>query len=183
MGNFPEQVYGKTGTAQYTGQPDYSWYVCFVPATATSKPILVVVTVPRAGFGAQAAAPVARQILSQWFFGKPGSFLGQQHGRGTMSVTSGATPIRPVEDKSSAAGVRLSALLMIDPLLMVAALGVVVCSLITLHVAARGQVPGPSYYVERQVIYAVIGVIVAIGLALFDYSLVAPVTATSSTWP
>jgi penicillin-binding protein 2 len=80
MGNFPEQVYGKTGTAQYTGQADYSWYVCFVPASATSKPILVVVTVPRAGFGAQAAAPVARQILSQWFFGKPGQFLGGTSG-------------------------------------------------------------------------------------------------------
>jgi penicillin-binding protein 2 len=76
MGNFPEQVYGKTGTAQYTGQPDYSWYTCFVPATATSKPIEVVVTVPRAGFGAQAAAPVARQILSQWFFGHKGPYIG-----------------------------------------------------------------------------------------------------------
>lgn len=76
MGNFPEQVYGKTGTAQYTGQADYSWYTCFVPPTATSKPIEVVVTVPRAGFGAQAAAPVARQILSQWFFGRRGPFLG-----------------------------------------------------------------------------------------------------------
>ena len=76
MGNFPEQVYGKTGTAQYNGQADYSWYACFVPPSATSKPILVVVTVPRAGFGVQAAAPVARQILSQWFFGHPGSFVG-----------------------------------------------------------------------------------------------------------
>jgi penicillin-binding protein 2 len=76
MGNFPEQVYGKTGTAQYTGQPDYSWYACFVPPSATSKPILVVVTVARAGFGVQAAAPVARQILSQWFFGNPGKFMG-----------------------------------------------------------------------------------------------------------
>ncbi len=76
MGNFPEQVYGKTGTAQYTGQADYSWYSCFVPATATSKPIEVVVTIPRAGFGVQAAAPVAREILSQWFFGHRGSFVG-----------------------------------------------------------------------------------------------------------
>ncbi|MGH2857527.1 MAG: penicillin-binding transpeptidase domain-containing protein [Solirubrobacteraceae bacterium] len=76
FGNFPEQVYGKTGTAQYTGQADYSWYTCFVPATATSKPIEVVVTIPRAGFGAQAAAPVARQILSQWFFGKKGPYVG-----------------------------------------------------------------------------------------------------------
>lgn len=76
MGNFPEQVYGKTGTAQYVGQPDYSWYSCFVPPSATSKPIEVVVTVARAGFGVQAAAPVARQILSQWFFGRKGPFLG-----------------------------------------------------------------------------------------------------------
>jgi penicillin-binding protein 2 len=74
MGNFPEQVYGKTGTAQYTGQNDYSWYACFVPPTATTRPIVVVVHVERGGFGDVAAAPVARQILSQWFFGKPGPY-------------------------------------------------------------------------------------------------------------
>jgi len=75
MGTFPEQVYGKTGTAQYTGQNDYSWYACFVPDWATGKPIVVVVWVERGGFGAVAAAPVARQILSQWFFGNPGKFI------------------------------------------------------------------------------------------------------------
>jgi penicillin-binding protein 2 len=74
MGSFPKLVYGKTGTAQYTGQPDYAWYVCFVPSWATSKPILVVVHVERGGFGDIGAAPVARQILSQWFFGKPGAY-------------------------------------------------------------------------------------------------------------
>jgi penicillin-binding protein 2 len=73
--NFPEQVYGKTGTAQYTGQQDYAWYACFVPATATSKPIVVVVTVQQGGFGAVGAAPVARQILSQWFFGNKGAYV------------------------------------------------------------------------------------------------------------
>ena len=75
FGNFPEQVYGKTGTAQYNGQQDYSWYVCFVPPSATSKPILVAVWVEQGGFGAVAAAPAAREILSQWFFGKPGQYL------------------------------------------------------------------------------------------------------------
>lgn len=74
MGNFPMPVYGKTGTAQYVGQPDYSWYACFVPPSVTSKPIVVVVHVERGGFGDIAAAPVARQILSQWFFGKPGVY-------------------------------------------------------------------------------------------------------------
>jgi penicillin-binding protein 2 len=72
---FPEQVYGKTGTAQHQDQADQSWYVCFVPSWATGKPILVVVTVEQGGFGAQAAAPAARQILSQWFFGKRGRFV------------------------------------------------------------------------------------------------------------
>ncbi|HZU60471.1 MAG TPA: FtsW/RodA/SpoVE family cell cycle protein, partial [Solirubrobacteraceae bacterium] len=86
-------------------------------------------------------------------------------------MTSSATPIRPVEEKPVAARARARALLMLDPLLMVAAIGVVACSLVTLHVAARGQVPGPSFYVERQAIYAVAGLIIAIGLALVDYSL------------
>jgi penicillin-binding protein 2 len=75
FGNFPKPVYGKTGTAQYTGQQDYSWYVCFVPASATHRPILVAVHVEQGGFGAVAAAPVAREILSQWFFGKAGKYV------------------------------------------------------------------------------------------------------------
>jgi len=78
MGNFPRTVYGKTGTAQYgtvgVNETDYAWYSCFVPATATSKPIEVTVWVEKGGFGDTAAAPVARQILSQWFLGKPGPY-------------------------------------------------------------------------------------------------------------
>jgi penicillin-binding protein 2 len=78
MGTFPEQVYGKTGTAERGLQANQSWYVCFVPSWATGKPILVVVTVEQGGFGAQAAAPAARQILSQWFFGRRGPFVAGQ---------------------------------------------------------------------------------------------------------
>jgi penicillin-binding protein 2 len=78
MGNFPETVYGKTGTAQYisptSGEVDTGWYACFVPASATSKPIVVVVTVAKGGYGDIAAAPVAHELLSQWFFGKPGAY-------------------------------------------------------------------------------------------------------------
>jgi penicillin-binding protein 2 len=77
MGSFNQTVYGKTGTAQYIvngAETDYAWYSCFVPKTATTKPIEVTVWVEKGGFGDQAAAPVARQILSQWFNGKPGPF-------------------------------------------------------------------------------------------------------------
>jgi penicillin-binding protein 2 len=77
MGNFPEPVYGKTGTAEIgdsATSPEHAWYVCYVPASATNKPILVVVNVEKGGFGDVAAAPVARQLLSQWFLGRPGPF-------------------------------------------------------------------------------------------------------------
>jgi penicillin-binding protein 2 len=78
LGTFNEQVYGKTGTAQYFNaqnqETDYAWYACYVPASATSKPIVVVVWVQKGGFGDVAAAPVAKMILGQWFFGKPGKF-------------------------------------------------------------------------------------------------------------
>jgi penicillin-binding protein 2 len=65
-------VFGKTGTAE-TSKGDQSWYVAYVPSPV--KPIVVAVTVERGGFGAEAAAPAARQLLSQWFFGRPGKFI------------------------------------------------------------------------------------------------------------
>ena len=63
----------RPGTAQHDNQADQSWYVCYVPDP--SRPIVVVVTVEQGGFGAMAAAPAARQILSQWFMGKRGQFI------------------------------------------------------------------------------------------------------------
>ena len=59
-------VFGKTGTAQRLNRPnDQSWYVCFV--NDPQRPIVVAVTVEDGGFGAEAAAPVARTIVSKWF--------------------------------------------------------------------------------------------------------------------
>jgi penicillin-binding protein 2 len=79
---FPVPVYGETGSAQNPGQQDDAWFAGFVPVTATSRPIVVVVTVGQGGFGARAAAPVARQILSQWFLGRPGPWVpGAAHTR------------------------------------------------------------------------------------------------------
>ncbi len=36
------------------------------------RPIVVAAVIENGGFGAQAAAPAVRQILSQWFYGSPG---------------------------------------------------------------------------------------------------------------
>ncbi len=65
MGTFPKPVFGKTGTAQFTGRADQSWYVAYVPDPV--RPIVVAATIESGGFGAQAAAPAVRLILSQWF--------------------------------------------------------------------------------------------------------------------
>jgi penicillin-binding protein 2 len=62
---FPYPVYGKTGTAERAPNPDQSWYACYVPHP--TRPIVVVTTVERGGFGAETAAPAARLILAEWF--------------------------------------------------------------------------------------------------------------------
>jgi penicillin-binding protein 2 len=69
MGSFPMTVYGKAGSAEIVNRPDDAWYAGFV-THGTSRPIVVVVHVN----GDVAAAPVAHQILSQWFYGAPGPY-------------------------------------------------------------------------------------------------------------
>jgi rod shape determining protein RodA len=81
-----------------------------------------------------------------------------------MSAGSSVTSIRAPEERAAA---RPRALLMMDPLLMLAALGLVACSLITLHGATRGS---GLYYVERQAIFAGIGLLAALLLTGIDYS-------------
>lgn len=75
FGNFPKPVYGEAGTAQSSGQADSAWYAGYVPASATNTPITVVVWIQQGGFGDVSAAPVARQILSQWLLGKKGPWI------------------------------------------------------------------------------------------------------------
>ena len=59
-------VFGKTGTAVRNNQPnDQAWFAAYVPDP--KRPIVVVATVENGGFGAVAAAPVVKTILSKWF--------------------------------------------------------------------------------------------------------------------
>ena len=61
--------------------------------------------------------------------------------------------------------------LRLDPLLLLASLGLVVCSLIALNSATANDIPGsPDYYVMRQGIYAGIGVVLMYALSRLDYS-------------
>ncbi len=53
-----------------------------------------------------------------------------------------------------------------DPLLLLAALGLVGCSLVTLH----GAAPSGSHDAERQAAYAGVGLLLAVVISRFDYS-------------
>jgi rod shape determining protein RodA len=58
-----------------------------------------------------------------------------------------------------------------DPLLSVAAIGLIIFSVVTLAAATEGDVPGePLYFVIRQSIYAVIGIAAMLALTRVDYS-------------
>jgi len=63
--DFPVPVAGKTGTAEASGGSDDSWYASWAPA-GTPR-VVVVVLIEHGGFGADAAAPAAREIYSALF--------------------------------------------------------------------------------------------------------------------
>jgi len=62
---FPIPVAGKTGTAERPGHADQSWYAVLAPYP--DPRIVTVVTVEEGGFGAESAAPAAKQILEAVF--------------------------------------------------------------------------------------------------------------------
>jgi len=78
---FPYRVMGKTGTAERPGWGDQSWYVAYAPAAGGKGPIVVAVTVEQGGWGASAAAPATRLILSQWFNVSKKLVVGSSHTR------------------------------------------------------------------------------------------------------
>jgi rod shape determining protein RodA len=61
--------------------------------------------------------------------------------------------------------------LRLDPLLLLASLGLIACSLVTLKGATANDIPGdPHYYVIRQGIYAGVGLVLMYGVSRLDYS-------------
>jgi rod shape determining protein RodA len=83
---------------------------------------------------------------------------------------STATPIKPASDPPPALVPR-EWRLRLDPLLLLAAIGLVVCSVIAIKGSTADDVEGdPLYYVERQVVYGVIGVLLMYAISRLDYS-------------
>jgi penicillin-binding protein 2 len=88
FGNYPIGVAGKTGTAQHTGQLDQSWYVVLAPYPNPN--IVVAVTVEQGGFGADTAAPAARDILNA-YFGQRVPHFAKQLAKATPITTGSAS--------------------------------------------------------------------------------------------
>ena len=63
--NYPVPVAGKTGTAEAPPGDDHSWYASWAPAGHPE--VVVVCMVEHGGFGAEAAAPCARDVYNAFF--------------------------------------------------------------------------------------------------------------------
>ena len=68
FGGFTPTVAGKTGTAQAPPLDDHSWYASWAPYDHPQ--LVVVVMIEHGGFGADAAAPAAKQIYQAYFRSK-----------------------------------------------------------------------------------------------------------------
>ena len=89
-----------------------------------------------------------------------------------MTPPAVTSPIRDVDDVPVVAPARAVGLtLPFDPILLLAVIGICAASLVTLGGATADDIPGdPHYYVNRQAIYFVVGLVLAVILARIDYS-------------
>ena len=85
-----------------------------------------------------------------------------------MSATLGTTvkDFREPRDRVAAMPV-----LRIDPLLLLATIGLIACSVYVVGSATHDDIPGnPNYYLVRQAAYGVVGIILMFALSRMDYS-------------
>jgi rod shape determining protein RodA len=88
-----------------------------------------------------------------------------------MSTLSPIKPPEPAPAVSSPRAVTLP----LDPLLTLAVIGLAIASVMTLGAATRNAVPGdPGYYVNRQIVYLVLGGVLMLVLARVDYARLRP---------
>jgi rod shape determining protein RodA len=81
-----------------------------------------------------------------------------------------ASPIHKREEEPTTVAPR-PPLVRVDWMLLLATLGLIVCSLVTIGDATRDDVPGsPHYYLDRQLLFAGIGLILMFAVSRIDYS-------------
>jgi penicillin-binding protein 2 len=87
--SFPVPVAGKTGTAEAPPGDDHSWYASFAPYGHPK--VVVVVMIEHGGFGAQAAAPAAKEIYQAFFHVKPTSTTTTSTSSTTSTIATTST--------------------------------------------------------------------------------------------
>ena len=172
---FPLTVYGKTGTVERAGRPTSPGTS---PTSRTRRADRRRATIERGGFGAETAAPAARLILSSGSTSGTSSSSGQAPPMTAVAALS-ATLAAPREHRDpDQAGLRAAA--PADAARVAAEArpaagrgrpGARRCSVIALRARRRDDIPGqPYYYVERQVVYGVVGVVLMYAVSRMDYS-------------
>jgi rod shape determining protein RodA len=86
------------------------------------------------------------------------------------------TPLSPIKAPEEApVATPRAPRLPLDPLLALAVVGLAICSIVTLGAATRDVIPGqPHYYVDRQAIYLIVGVVFMAVLSRIDYARLRP---------
>ena len=82
-------------------------------------------------------------------------------------------PLSPIKttDEMPVVAPRRALRLPLDPVLTLAVAGLAVCSLVTVAAATRNLVPGrPRYYVDRQLVYLIVGLVFMLVLSRIDYA-------------
>jgi rod shape determining protein RodA len=89
-------------------------------------------------------------------------------------MSTALSPIKAPEQAPAVSSPR-AVTLPLDPLLTLAVIGLAIASVMTLGAATRNVVPGdPGYYVNRQVVYLVLGGLLMLVLARVDYARLRP---------
>ena len=113
--NATYQIAGKTGTAQVfsVGQNekynektvaerlrDHSWFIAFAPADQPR--IALAVIVENGGWGASAAAPIARKVLDAYLLGEDGKLKPPEPANPALPAPKRVAPEAPVPDQKRA---------------------------------------------------------------------------------
>jgi rod shape determining protein RodA len=84
-------------------------------------------------------------------------------------MSSALSPLQPSQETAQETR-RTSFSLPLDPLLLLAVVGLGLCSAITIKAATAEKIAGdPHYFVDRQIVYLVVGMVLMVGVSRLNY--------------
>ena len=124
---------------------------------------MVAVTDEAGGFGADTAAPMVRL--------HPGRAVQREREAARRRAEARPTDDADRRPSRTSATTGRPRLLRLDPLLLLATLGLVAASLYTVRRATVDDIAGdPNYFMYRQVVYVGVGLVLMLLISRFDYS-------------